>query len=178
MCAATFSNSYVKWRLCYVILRFVAVPFLFLNFCPVELDGCWLQSTGGRAWRGSASIRTLPAPGSSRPTQTHSRRWSTSSPRLSSPQNSGLCIERSSDTQLTTCFPTKELNLIKGQVLCISHFQGGLVYVDPLYLWTVHCTVYHSESIPLPLCHIGCNYPIPISPSALWLHQLARHKAR
>ncbi len=26
LCAATFSNSYVKWRLCYVMLRFVAVP--------------------------------------------------------------------------------------------------------------------------------------------------------
>ncbi len=26
LCAATFSNSYVKWRLRYVMLRFVAVP--------------------------------------------------------------------------------------------------------------------------------------------------------
>ncbi len=26
LCAATFSNSYVKWRLRYVILRFVPVP--------------------------------------------------------------------------------------------------------------------------------------------------------
>jgi hypothetical protein len=25
LCAATFSNSYVKWRLLYVMLRFVAV---------------------------------------------------------------------------------------------------------------------------------------------------------
>ena len=34
LCAATFSNSYVKWRLLYVMLRFVAVPF-FAVF-PVE----------------------------------------------------------------------------------------------------------------------------------------------
>jgi hypothetical protein len=27
-CAATFSNSYVKWRLRYVMLHFVAVPFI------------------------------------------------------------------------------------------------------------------------------------------------------
>ncbi len=26
LCAATFGNSYVKWRLRYVMLRFVAVP--------------------------------------------------------------------------------------------------------------------------------------------------------
>ncbi len=25
-CAATFSNSYIKWRLRYVMLRFLAVP--------------------------------------------------------------------------------------------------------------------------------------------------------
>ncbi len=30
LCAATFSNSYVKWRLRYVMLRFVALPFCML----------------------------------------------------------------------------------------------------------------------------------------------------
>jgi hypothetical protein len=30
LCAATFSNSYVKWRKRCVILRFVAVPFFYL----------------------------------------------------------------------------------------------------------------------------------------------------
>ncbi len=32
LCAATFSNSYVKWRLLYVMLRFVAVPTKYLLF--------------------------------------------------------------------------------------------------------------------------------------------------
>jgi hypothetical protein len=28
LCAAMFSNSYVKWRLRYMMLRFAAVPFI------------------------------------------------------------------------------------------------------------------------------------------------------
>ncbi len=31
LCTATFSNSYVKWRLCYMMQRFVAVPFLLFS---------------------------------------------------------------------------------------------------------------------------------------------------
>ncbi len=31
LCAATFSNSYIKWRLRYVMLRFVAVPYRVAN---------------------------------------------------------------------------------------------------------------------------------------------------
>jgi hypothetical protein len=39
LCAATFSNSYVKGRLRYVILRFVAVPYL--AFALHFLFGWW-----------------------------------------------------------------------------------------------------------------------------------------
>ncbi len=45
LCAATFSNSYVKWGLCYVMLRFVAVPLLpatwarFTVFLKKQGDG-------------------------------------------------------------------------------------------------------------------------------------------
>ncbi len=35
LCAATFSNSYIQWRLRYVMLRFVAAPFLCTLDMPV-----------------------------------------------------------------------------------------------------------------------------------------------
>jgi hypothetical protein len=44
LCAATFSNSYVKWRLCYAMIRFVAAPIIYLYwrwnvFMPVSGPG-------------------------------------------------------------------------------------------------------------------------------------------
>ncbi len=44
LCAATFSNSYVKWRLRYVMLRFVAVPhYLSRDTVPLRRLRRWIN---------------------------------------------------------------------------------------------------------------------------------------
>ncbi len=51
LCATTFSNSYVKWRLHYVMLRFVAVPNLDFKYCQFELP----KSLQSPRWAASVS---------------------------------------------------------------------------------------------------------------------------
>ncbi len=45
LCAATFSNSYIKWLLRYVMLRFVAVPYeMAPPFHPPPFPSAWCLS--------------------------------------------------------------------------------------------------------------------------------------